>query len=210
MPAGFEHGSFHLGNGVGWTARKRSKPSVEHGQIVEMISGGQNRGTINLKHPAHLRQRRSLVVMAVAEPEVNRVSLEGKILRPGALLSDERHDLFHNHLAGRDKADRAAVLLDDIYVRGTFGIGADAGDHVFSSLKKQIMPLVAKLIPFGMWHPIAILASGKNFPFIGQKKIRFDRGGKQRKAFQRVIEAPARVHHPKSACIAVTSEDVRK
>ncbi len=87
--------------------------TVEHGNIVEVIAGGEGLLARNFEQPLQFREGRAFMVIRVAKTQVNGVVLVVEFWMRGARFVDEFDDARHFFLVLRDQTLRAVCVVQD-------------------------------------------------------------------------------------------------
>lgn len=163
-----------------------------------MISDGEDFTRCDPLEPAQLAECGALMVVQVAEAQVNRVSLMaefGKSLMQGAQSFD--HAIHHAFITG-DESDWSFGFLNERDIARSRDQRSDASEYGTGSMKKLGMPRAADSVPVAVIAPLPVSSSMVNLAFMSQQEVGLDRRTQERHTLQGMGQGAPRVDCPDS------------
>lgn len=169
---GFD-GLANLGDGICWGGKPVGMLSTQHGEIVEMIAGGEDAFGADAEPACDFIQSGALVKRVVAEPCIDIVSDHGEVGNGGCECVEEGDDLLGVLVITSDEAERGPGIFVERGVVARFDPFDEAGHFGVNGAEKPCVLGVTAVVPFVERH-VARAFVQVDFAFDQHEEVGFD------------------------------------
>ena len=152
-----------LGHGVRRAGGHAGVRGIEHFGVVVAVADGETAGCVEAVEARDLGETAAFLEIAVAEAQVDRVSLPREVWLGGDdgrdVIDDPRHFLF----SFGDDTGGFALHFEPLGAGVFFDFAADVGEHFSAAFEEFVHMLVAVLVPRRVGQPTAEVVGKEDF-----------------------------------------------